>query len=148
MDERRSGTRRAGDLRDRRGRGVRGPLALSGPHAPAGVPVGWKPSDAFDDAVMASVERLQTRHVEPMRQIDIGVEHYPVVPDDWERRVPFATCSAATADERARIVLFRRPLVTHATTTTELVLLVHEALVDQLALLWSCDPDDVDPPEG
>src|SRR5690606_13881123 len=48
--------RRTGDRRDRRGRGLRGPLALAGPYTPHGVPVGGRADQRFDELLLAIVD--------------------------------------------------------------------------------------------
>ncbi|MGH3359768.1 MAG: metallopeptidase family protein [Nocardioidaceae bacterium] len=139
-------TARGGRLRDVRGRGRRGPLALPGPLTPSGVPATQTPAEAFDDTVVAVVERIRTRFPDEVARVDFGVEDHPLLPEDWDQRVPFATCVPASADHPARIVLFRLPLTARARGRAELGLLVLDTVVEQLAALWGRDPDDIDPP--
>lgn len=146
MDQKpaRRGSRR-GRLRDRRGRDRRSPLALPGPLTPAGVPAALTRAEEFDEAVVAVIERIRGRFPDAMARVDVGVEDHPMLPEDWEQRVPAATRYAEPSGERARIVLFRRPLATRARTRAELDGLILVAVVEQLAALWDKDPDEIDP---
>ena len=137
--------RREGRLRDRRGRGRRGPLALPGPLTPGGVPAALTRSEEFDETVVAVIERIRNRFPEDMARVDFGVEDHPMLPEDWEQHVPAATRVAPASDGRARIVLFRRPIATRARTRAELDGLVLDTVVEQLAALWDKDPEDIDP---
>lgn len=138
--------RRTGRLRDRRGRGRRGPLALPGPLAPSGVPAEQSPAEEFDEVVVAVVERLRARFPVELASVDFGVEDHPMLPEDWDQQVPYASRLPASPGHAARVVLFRRPLTTHARDRDELAGLVLDTVVEQLAVLWGRDPDDIDPP--
>lgn len=136
---------RGGRLRDRRGRNRRTPLALPGPLTPDGVPAALTPTEEFDEAVVAVIERIRGRFPEAMARVDVGVEDQPILPDDWDQRVPAATRIAESSAKRARIVLFRRPLTTRARSRAELDGLILATVAEQLAALWDTDPDEIDP---
>lgn len=110
------------------------------------MPAALSPAEAFDDTVVAVIERIRGRFPDDIALVDFGVEDHPLLPDDWDQRVPCATRVAAHAGGRAQVVLFRRPLVTRARNRAELDELVLDTVVDQLASLWDRDPDDIDPP--
>ena len=57
--------------RDRRGRGLRGPLA------PAAVPLSRTPSEAFDDLVLDAVEELEAHWAAELADVEFAVEDVP-----------------------------------------------------------------------
>ena len=65
--------------------------------------------------------------------------------------VPLARLLPAGADPAGRptpprIVLYRRPLEIRAHRPDDLADLVHDVVVDQVAILLGLDPDEIDPP--
>ncbi|MFD1825542.1 MULTISPECIES: metallopeptidase family protein [Mumia] len=134
---------RGGRRRDRRGRGFRGPVALPGPLTPSGIPVGWDRRAQFDTAVLGAVARLRPRHAAALELLDVAVEDVPVLPRRWRDEVPLGT--VVPDRERPRVVLFRQPVQHRVESRADLDDLVLSVLVDQLATLWRCDPDDLDP---
>lgn len=135
--------------RDRRGRGVRGPLA------PASVPLVETPAERFDDLVLDAVEHLEERWRERLRGLDFAVEEVPpldevqVFDDEIESAgVPLARLLPATGGERPRLVLYRRPLELRAADRTDLADLVHDVVVEEVAHFLGVDPDTVDPGYG
>ena len=140
-----AGGGRPGRRRDRRGRGMRGPLALSSPLAPSGVPAQRSPSVEFDELVLAVVERLRRKFPERIDAVDFAVEDHPILPDEWVRPVPYASSVAEGPDTPARVVVFRRPLLTHCADASDLAELVLATIVEELAVVWDLDPDDIDP---
>lgn len=92
------------------------------------------------------VERCERRWGEAVRAIQFATEDVPLVPAYWkDERVPFAAVSPAVGDAPARIVVFRRPVESHARGRTDRLLLLHEVVLDQLAELWGTEPDELDP---
>ena len=135
---------RGGRGRDRRGRGLRGPLVLPGPLTPRGSPLVRSRAQRFDELVLAEVERVEARWREDLRGVEFGVEDAPELPEGWEAQpVPLAALVPAAADSPARVVLFRRPIELRAAGPTELTALIHELLVEQVADLLGRDPDEV-----
>ncbi|WP_324650868.1 metallopeptidase family protein [Georgenia sp. H159] len=133
--------RRAARRRDRRGRGLRGPLV------PPTLP-GWRTrSEEFDDAVLAAVERLEKRWGRRLSSVEFGVEEVPPSdPSPWEhdavalgRYFP-ADPPAGLAD---RIVLYRRPIQSRCEDSAEVALLVEEVVREQVAHLLGRDPEDL-----
>jgi predicted Zn-dependent protease with MMP-like domain len=129
--------------RDRRGRGLRGPLA------PQGVPLALSRSERFDEFVLDAVERLERRWPQ-LSEVEFAVEDVP--PEEsatWSGTpVPLARLLRATAKMPARIVLFRRPLERLAAGRTELGSLVHDVVVEEVAELLGLDPESIDPHYG
>ena len=139
---------RLGRARDRRGRGIRGPLVLPGPHSPHGPPLARSPVAEFDAVVAEMVERLERRWAEELRGVEFGVEEAPWVDDDWHPdAVPLATHVRADANRPSRIVVYRLPLRRRAVGRHHLRALVLDALVDQVAQLLGRRADEIDPRE-
>jgi Zincin-like metallopeptidase len=136
---------RGGPVRDRRGRGARGPLVLPGP-----LSRGWTaetPRDEFDDLVLQLVERLVRRWPTELADVEFGTEDVPELPSDWrDEPAPLGAVTPARPDAAARIVVFRRPVELRAKTVAEQSALVHEILVEHVAELLGRDPEDIDPP--
>jgi hypothetical protein len=137
---------RLGRARDRRGRGMRGPLALPGPHSPQGPPLTLSPVAEFDAVVAEMVERLERRWAEELRGVEFGVEEAPWVDDDWHPdSVPLATHVLAEGKRPSRVVVYRLPLRRRAIGRHHLRALVLDALVDQVAQLLGRTPEEIDP---
>ncbi|WP_323451318.1 metallopeptidase family protein [Streptomyces yaizuensis] len=124
--------------RDRHGRGMRGPVA------PPQVPLAASRADAFTDLVHDSVERLERRWTQ-LADVDFLVMDVPRVPEDT---VPLGSSAPAAKGERARIVVYRRPVEIRAKNREERALLVHEVVVEQVAELLGLAPESVDPRYG
>lgn len=136
---------RRGARRDRRGRGQRGPVALPGPLTPSGVPGAPTSARRFDALVLRAVNRTRERFPERVDAIEFAVEDHPLLPDDWAQPVPYASGTPVGPGVRARVVVFRRPILTHADGAADLETLVLDAIVAELAELWDADPGAVDP---
>ncbi|WP_313814878.1 metallopeptidase family protein [Glutamicibacter sp.] len=134
----------SGPRRNRHGRGRRGPLI------PMHVPAYRTRPERFDDAVMASAQRLAQRWESRMVLIDFRI--LPVPSDKLldlahaaGDRVPLSSSRAATATERARVSIYRLPLEQLASSTVELVDLVHQCIVHEVSELWMIPVNEVDP---
>lgn len=127
--------------RDRRGRGLRGPLF------PPVIPANRTRSERFDDAVLESVQALRPTLGKELDRIDFAVEDVPPSdPAPWENSgVALGRCFPAEPGMNARIVVYRRPIETRATSVGDLAALVHEILVEQLSRLLNRRPGDIDP---
>ncbi len=134
---------RPGRLRDRRGRGARGPLALPGPLSPASVPRHRAPRDAFDLLVAEVLRALEPHFVRESEDVDIVVEEAPLLPPEWEDPVP--TSIVAQHEVPARVVLYRLPLRERCRSRADLEDAVWHAVVDGLAQVWQVPPESLDP---
>lgn len=123
--------------RDRRGRGIRGPLV------PSDLPVFRSRAQAFDDLVLDAVERLERLWARELANVDFLVEEVPPVPPMAET-IPFS-CLEHGPSGRARIVVYRRPVEIRTRDPEEMALLVHEAVVEEVANLLGLEPESVDP---
>lgn len=139
--------RRFPRVRDRRGRGLRGPLAA------ADLPIARTRADAFDDLVLDAVEHLERRWADQLETVEFAVE--PVPPDDepsvdgdsvalsrLELALPPDGGGLAAPD---RIVLYRRPIEARARGTEDLADLVLDVLIHDVARLLGMTPEVVDP---
>ncbi|MGH3423972.1 MAG: metallopeptidase family protein [Nocardioidaceae bacterium] len=141
-----AGSARRGRMRTRRGRGKRGPLALPGPLAPGGVPVVRSPREEFDATVLASIERLRPRFADELDRVEFGVEDVPLLPQAWSgAEVPLASVVRPESSTAPRVVLFRLPVSQRARGRDELEDLVLTLVIEQLAVLWDRDADEIDP---
>lgn len=138
--------RRGGRRRDRRGRGLRGPLL------PAGLPGARTRAERFDDEVLAAVERLERRWGKALEGVEFGVEDVPPsAPAPWEEgNVPLGRYfpADAMAGLSHRVVLYRRPIETRAEDLRDLRDLVRDVVVEQVAHLLSREPEEIDPEYG
>lgn len=98
----------------------------------------------FDELVLdaaSSVERSLGRDLDGL---EIAVEEVPPAePAPWEVGVPLGRLFPAEPGHRARVVLYRRPLETRATSADELASMVHEVLAEQVASMLGLNPDDL-----
>lgn len=127
--------------RDRRGRGMRGPLI------PAALPAHRTRAEVFDDLVLDAVERLERRWGRELDGTEFAVEDVPPsAPAPWERGgVPLGRCFPPDAGLPSRIVIYRRPVETRSLDRGDLADLVREVVVEQVAHLLGRSPEDIDP---
>lgn len=125
--------------RDRRGRGVRGPLL------PTGVPARRTRAERFDQLVMTSVRRLAPRWAAELEGVDIAVEDIPPNdPTPWEAgHAPLGRVFPPDGRRAPRLVVYRRPVEGRA--DDDLPMLVHEVVVEQVAALLGRTPAEIDP---
>jgi predicted Zn-dependent protease with MMP-like domain len=127
--------------RDRRGRGLRGPLI------PPTVPAFRTRAERFDDLVLAAVDRLEKRWGAQIDGTEFAVEDVPPSgPAPWEvGGVPLGRYFPSDAGLTARIVIYRRPIETRAVDAHDLADLVRDVVVEQVAHMLGRSPDEVDP---
>lgn len=133
--------------RDRHGRGFRGSLI------PAPLPGYRTRSEAFDELVVESADRLRNLWPGTLDLVEYVVEE---VPSDLEALIasgalaPLGNFSRAESNatglvKAAEITIYRHPLEALCDTAGQLRELVHEVLVEQVAGLMDMDPEAVDP---
>ncbi len=136
---------RAGALRDRHGRGPRGPFTLAGPLNRDG-PRTETRRNRFDELVLMLVDRYVRRWGGELGEVDFGTEDVPELPDDWQDEpVPFGALTRGRPGQPSRIVVFRRPVEMRAKTRLEQLALVNEVLVEHIADLLGRLPGEIDP---
>lgn len=125
--------------RDRRGRGLRGPLA------PPGLPISRSRAQRFDDLVLDAVESLERRWRDQLGSVEFAVEDVPGL-DGWDRDwVPLARSFPAEGALPARVVVYRRPVESRAPAGPLLRELVHDVVVEEVAELLGVEPEELDP---
>jgi predicted Zn-dependent protease with MMP-like domain len=146
VDELRGVPVRTGRTRQRRGRSLRGPLVLPGPHSPDGIPSSRSATEEFDAVVDEMVARLDARWGTELRGVVFGVEEVPWVDDEWHPdAVPLATHVRGSGKEPSRVVVYRLPVRRRAQGRNSVRALVLDVLVEQVAELLGRSPDEVDP---
>jgi hypothetical protein len=133
--------------RDRRGRGLRGPLA------PPDSPHSRTRAEAFNDLVLDAVERLELRWRRELAAVEFAVEAVPgaaAVPETTTAPggVPLSRLHHGGAGRNARIVLYRRPIEARAKGRADLAILVQDLIVEQVADLLGMTPEAIDPDYG
>jgi predicted Zn-dependent protease with MMP-like domain len=148
-------THRAATRRDRRGRGLRGL------RYPTTTPVFKNRAQRFDAMVLEALEPIEERWGDELTELDLAVDMVPEIsqtdPDasSWppevveDMGVPLAQLMPAGVDgrglpTRARIVLYRRPLEARSRDGVDLVDLLHEVLIEQVACYLGVEPDALD----
>lgn len=134
---------RPGRMRDRRGKGLRGPMTLPGPLSPRGVPAHRAPRAAFDLLVGDVLRALERHFAAEPDHVDLVVEEAPLLPPEWTDDVPLSI--VVPGAEATKIVLFRMPIAHRCPTSEDLEELVWTVIVDRLAEVWHISPDDLDP---
>lgn len=122
---------------------------MRGPLLPANLPGAQTRAERFDDDVLDAVERLERRWGRELDGVEFGVEDVPPsAPAPWEHgSVPLGRYFPADgpAGLSHRIVLYRRPIETRAEGPRDLLDLVRDVLVEQVAHLLSRPPEEIDP---
>jgi hypothetical protein len=136
---------RPGRMRDRRGRGARGPLALPGPLSPQSVPAHVNPREDFDGLVAAILTALAKHFEAEPDRVDVVTEEAPLLPDGWADAVPTSALIRPSDSTAARIVLYRLPLTKRCSSRLEVEDSTWDVLLKRLAEVWEMSPDDIDP---
>ena len=120
--------------RDRHARGFRGPLA--GPGSPAHLRWDTSRQDCFAQCVREAIASVMAHDPLALDDVVVGVEDVPYLNSRWSGdRVPLSAGLEANQHQRARVVLYERPIEHRAESRTALRELVHRTLVEQLATL-------------
>ncbi|GAA1734612.1 metallopeptidase family protein [Nonomuraea sp. AD125B] len=108
-------------------------------------------SERFDDLVLDAVDRLRPRWERQLSAVEFAVEDVPPLSelDDGPRLtsdpIPFGRADAASGQNPAAVVVYRRPLEARARDRDTLGALVHDTVVEQVATLLGLSPETVDP---
>ena len=134
---------------------------MRAPLLPPSVPAWNSRSDEFDAVALEAFADIDSRWHDQIAGLDIAVDEIPrLLPRDPETvqwpdevtadgAVPLARLMPAGIDvhgapTRAQIILFRRPLESRAKRGADLLELVHEVLVQQVATHLGVDEDTID----
>ena len=101
----------------------------------------------FDDLVLDSAARLETRLGPRFEGVEFAVEDVPPTdPAPWEREgAPLGRAFPGHGRIPARIVIYRRPIESRADNQRELTAIVQDVVVEQVAALFNLPPGDLDP---
>ncbi|HSX66734.1 metallopeptidase family protein [Nocardioides sp.] len=137
-------------VRDRRGRGMRGPGVM--PAWAGGVrsmPARPTTRERFDDVVLAIADAIDGRWERELRSVgslEYAVEDTPLLPEGWAHEsIPLASMVRGTAGHPHRLVLFRRPIEHRAPEREDLEALVFTLVVENVADLLGLPAEDIDP---
>lgn len=123
--------------RDRRGRGLRGPLAWPP------VPVMTSRSARFDELVLDAVQHIEQRLGHELTGLEFAVEDVPPTdPAPWESTTVLGRLFPAEGTLPARVVVYRRPVEMRA-LEEDVAGLVHEVLAEQVASMLGINPEDL-----
>lgn len=130
--------------RNRHGRGLRGPLLMSG------LPGSRTRMERFEDLVAESAERLEDLWGQRIESIVFEVEMVPHRKAlEWAaaagKPVPLGRTVSASPRRPAKVVVFRRPVEELAEHAMDLPEIVHAAVVELVAELLMMPPEEVDP---
>ncbi|WP_318842942.1 metallopeptidase family protein [Myceligenerans pegani] len=140
----RNAPRRTPRRRDRRGRGLRGPLF------PPGSPAHRTRAEVFDDLVLDVAQSLDRRWGKALSGTQFAVEDVPPSdPAPWEGSgVPLGRSFPAEAGQPARVVAYRRPIEARSHDEDDRADLVRDVIVEQVAHLLARAPEEIDPHFG
>jgi len=124
--------------RDRRGRGLRGPIA------PAAVPIARSRSERFNELVLDAVERLEKQWRDELATVEFAVEDVPPVAPASTAE-PIRLARVDQVGDGHRIVVHRWPIEVRTRDHGELAALVHDVVVEEVAELLGVEPEAVDP---
>ena len=141
--------------RNRRGRGLRGPLM------PPTLPAHKTRADRFDAAAVDAFSEIESRWHDHLVELDVAVDDIPRMlprsddPVQWpdevtaDGQVPLARLIPAGIDTtgrptRAQVILFRRPLELRAQDADDLPEILHEVLVEQVATYLGVDEETIE----
>lgn len=126
--------------RDRRGRGLRGPLAW--PPVPAMV----TRAERFDDLVLETAGRYRGILGRRWGDLELAVQDVPPGdPAPWEDGPTLARIFPAEGGLPHRIVVYRRPVEAIADHDGDLEGVVGLVIAQQVAELLGVDVEDIDP---
>lgn len=126
--------------RDRRGRGLRGPLAW--PPVPAMV----TRAERFDDLVLETAGRYRGVLGRRWGDLELAVQDVPPGdPAPWEDGPALARIFPAEGGLPHRIVVYRRPVEAIADHDGDLEGVVGLVIAQQVAELLGVDVEDIDP---
>jgi len=130
-------------IRDRHGRGLRGPEILP---RQLGTPERPTSRERFDALVLGVVEEIEARWSARLGLVEYAVEDAPQIPDDWSAEtVPLSSLIRGQGTQPTRIVVFRRPIEHRCESREDLEALVLTVVVEQVAELLGIPAEEVDP---
>jgi predicted Zn-dependent protease with MMP-like domain len=139
-------------VRDRHGRGIRGPLVARR------VPLSATPADRFDRIASEAVEHVEHRWREQLAGVEFAVDLVPEPIADVSSQamngaiesggVLLAQIVPGKGRTPTHIVLYRKPIELRARGVEDLEDLLHDVVVQVIANYLGIEPDVVDPGFG
>lgn len=120
---------------------------MRGPLLPMSVPAHRTRAERFDEHVLATVQRLEAAWGRELAGTEFAVEDVPPSdPAPWEHGgVPMGRYFPAESGQPHRILVYRRPVESRAADAADLVDLVRDVLVEQVAHMLARRPEEIDP---
>ncbi|MDR6269045.1 metallopeptidase family protein [Arthrobacter russicus] len=131
--------------RDRRGRGLRGRIMVPP------LPGARTRAEHFDDLVVESADRLQDIWGGSLDRVQFAVDEIPGALEELValgQPAPMASLRPAEANGPATITVYRRPIAQITDSDEEMREVVHDSVVEQVAVLLNLTPESVDPTYG
>lgn len=101
-------------------------------------------SAQFDELVLDAIERVEGRLGRALDGLEVAVEDVPPSdPAAWEEAPPLGRLFPPDRGT-ARLVVYRRPVVTRAYGDSELSALVEAVVIEQVASLLNLPPEDLE----
>ncbi|WP_293787919.1 metallopeptidase family protein [uncultured Aeromicrobium sp.] len=136
---------RGGRSRDRRGRGLRGPLSLPGPLSPRRIRAERSRRTAFDNLVAEIMRAITARGLPGAPPVEVAVEEAPLLPEGWTDEVPASSIHLREPGPGHRLVLYRLPITTRSRSGDELEDNVWDIVLLRLSEAWELPVEDIDP---
>jgi hypothetical protein len=125
---------------------MRGPAFSDTSLAPGGVPARRSPAERFDQVALRILRAVVAPWTDRLGDVELAVEEVPLLSDHWvSSTVPLSSWVEARGSDRARLVLFRRPIEHRAEGLAELEALLLTVIVEQLSEVLGLPPEDVLP---
>lgn len=119
---------------------------MRSPLIPADLPGYRSRSARFDDLVLATIELLERSLAKDLDGTEFAIEEVPPSsPAPWEHGVPLGRYFPPENSQPPRITIYRRPIEERARDAAELVDLLRDVLVEQVAHRLGRRPEEIDP---
>lgn len=114
------------------------------PGSPSRLSSRFSRTEFFNQCLLEAIAQISEQDPSALDGIVVGIEEVPYLNSAWSGdRVPLSAALEATKRQKARIVLYERPLERRAQRPNELRKLVHRTLVEQLSTLTGRSPDSL-----
>ena len=115
---------------------------------PPALPAHVSRSERFDRAGATVLASIDPRWHRQLERIEVAVEMVPPSdPAPWESGVPLTRVFPADQGQPTRLVVYRKPLEQRARHDS-LLHVIRDVMVEALAHVWRCQPEDIDPDYG
>lgn len=102
------------------------------------------PRERFDVAVLDAVQAVERQLQSALPALEVAVEDVPPSePAPWEDGVALGRLFPTEGSLPAKLVIYRRPVETHAADRADIATLVHQVVAEQIAQMVGRDPEDL-----